>query len=124
MRSEREDERKVRFRSEPNRNMAAIREALVKLRTEVERFSANGWIPYDAWQGCDEMIGNALSAPARNCDVLSADQCKKIFKKEMGIYLPQEATDRDREIARCTAYGVIDALFAPSTETEGVSDGK
>lgn len=73
----------------------------------------------------------ALSAPPRNCDRLSAEQCKEIFKMEMGIYLPQEATDRDRDIARCTAYGVIDALFAPSdapfapsTERKGEGDGR
>lgn len=56
----------------------------------------------------------------RNCDRLSADQCKKMFEHEMGIYFPKEATDRDREIARCTAYGVIDALYA---ERKGESDG-
>ena len=65
----------------------------------------------------------ALAAPPRNCDRLSADQCKRIFKSEMEIYLPQEATDRDRDIARCTAYGVIDALFAQYTEQKGETDG-
>lgn len=49
-------------------NGAAMREALEKLRAEIGRFYANEWIPYDAWQGCDEIISNALSAPPRNCD--------------------------------------------------------
>lgn len=61
----------------------------------------------------------ALAAPHRNCDRFSAAQLKEMFENEMVVYLTKEATDRDREIARVTANGVIDALFAPSTERKG-----
>jgi hypothetical protein len=71
-----------------------------------------------------EKARKALSVPARNCDMLSAEQCKEIFKMEMGIYLTQEATDRDRDISLCTAYGVIDTLFATYTERKGEGDGR
>lgn len=95
-------------------NVKAMREALEK----IQRLATSD-------RPADEVeIANicraALSAPPRNCDRLSADQCKKMFEHEMGIYFPKEATDRDREIARCTAYGVIDALYA---ERKGESDG-
>lgn len=64
----------------------------------------------------------ALSKPPRNCDVLSADKCKQIFKSEMEVYLPQEVTENDREIVQRTGYGVIDALFAPYTKQKGEND--
>ena len=61
----------------------------------------------------------ALAAPPRNCDLLSAEECKRIFAAEMDVYLPPEATDNDRTIATIVANSVIDTLFAPATEKEG-----
>lgn len=49
-------------------NMAAMHEALVKLRAEIGLFYDKGLISYNAWQGCDHMISHALFGPARNCD--------------------------------------------------------
>lgn len=70
-----------------------------------------------------DAIDREKRKPVRNCDRLSADKCKQILKREMEVYLPQEATDNDRKIAQLTAYGVIDALFAPYTEHKGETDG-
>ena len=53
-------------------NQMKMREALVKLRAEIELFYNNEWIPYDAWQGCDDVISHALSVPPRQCDVGTA----------------------------------------------------
>lgn len=56
-------------------NTKTLREALEKLCAEIVRFYSNEWIPYDAWQCCDEIISNALSTPPCNCDVgTAADQ--------------------------------------------------
>ena len=68
-------------RQKPVGNAAAMREALERLRTEIERFYNNEWIPYDAWQGCDDVISHALSAPARNCDVGTAEEQYKRYEK-------------------------------------------
>lgn len=50
-------------------NQNEMRDALLKLRAEIGRFYNNEWIPYDAWQECDDVISHALSEPPRNCDV-------------------------------------------------------
>ena len=107
-------------------NYAKLREALIKVKEWMEHriatngFEASATIP----TVLEDVVLPALSAPYRNCDRLSADQCKQMFKSEMEVYLPQEITDNYREVARLTAYGVIDALFAPYTEEQkGDNDG-
>ena len=60
-------------------NQMKMREALVKLRAEIELFYNNEWIPYDAWQGCDDVISHALSAPARQCDVGTPEEQNRRF---------------------------------------------
>lgn len=118
-------------------NNKAMREALIETQSAIARcMDILNKIPDTCGYGgllddvADELcalrewyLKDSIAEPVRNCDVLSADQCKKIFEREMGIYLPQEATDRDRDIARCTAYGVIDALFSPFTGWKGDGDG-
>lgn len=113
-------------------NAAALREALKKLDDEMTFCERNvelgiGFALEGLREHCRivrQIINTARSTPPRNCDRLSAEQCKEMFEHEMGIYMTKEATDRDRDIVRRTAYGVIDALFAQSTERKGESDGK
>lgn len=99
----------------PTGNAAALREAVDYLCERLAELDAT-FDPSEV-----DCLRAALSAPPKNCDRLSADQCKKMFEYEMGIYFPKEATDRDRDIARIVANGVIDALY---TERKGESDGK
>ena len=61
-------------------NQQKMREALSKLREEIGLFYNNEWIPYDAWQGCDDMISHALSAPARQCDVGTEEEQEVRFE--------------------------------------------
>ena len=90
---------------------AKLREAALAIRADIlKRRSENCWYATDS--DILEKIDAALAAPPRNCDKLSAEECKRIFAKEMTIYLPPEATDKDRTIATLTANGVIDALYA------------
>ena len=100
-------------------NSAAMRDALLKVK---ELF--DGRIMFQqAIREAHEAVNAALATPPRNCDRLSADKCKQILKMEMDVYIPQEVTENDREIAQRTAYGVIDALFAPYTEQKGETNG-
>ena len=62
-------------------NVQKMREALEKLNAEIGRFYNNGWIPYDAWQGCDDMISRTLSLPLKNCDVGTADEQAQRYDK-------------------------------------------
>ena len=112
-----------------NETVDKMREALEKADAALSLISKSSWF-VDA--NFAETIGvieagkaiqAALSTPPRNCDRLSADKCKQILKMEMDVYIPQEVTENDREIAQRTAYGVIDALFAPYTEQKGETDG-
>ena len=110
-------------------NASKMREALNRADAVLRLISKSAWF-IDANFAVTKAVieaGNAieaaLAAPPRNCDRLSADKCKQILKMEMDVYIPQEATDNDREIAQRTAYGVIDALFAPYTEQKGETDG-
>ena len=91
---------------------AALREAL----EEIEKILNSWYCPDNSTAAKVVALRNkcrtALAKPPRNCDKLSAEECKRIFAKEMNIYLPPEATDNDRTIATLTANGVIDALYA------------
>lgn len=112
-----EEEIELLKASKPSGNAAEMREALVRVKRLFD--GRLMWQP--DIRKAHEAVNAALSSPPRNCDRLSADQCKKMFEHEMGIHLPKEATDRDRDIVRLTAYGVIDALYA---ERKGEGDGK
>jgi len=101
-------------------NAAAMREALLVIKNVAEiemrrhvAMSETDDTSIRAWSNLFvSLASQALSAPNRNCDVLSADQCKDMWECEMRIYMPKEATDIDRHNARIVAYGVIDALFS------------
>ena len=106
-------------------NVAKMREALKRADAALSLISKSAWF-IDANFAVTKAVieaGNAIEAalatPPRNCDRLSADKCKQVLKTEMEVYIPQEVTYNDREIAQRTAYGVIDALFAPYTEQKG-----
>ena len=62
-------------------NQQKMRVALLKLRAEIGRFHNNEWIPYDDWEECDDVISHALSAPARQCDVGTADEQDARFSR-------------------------------------------
>ena len=110
-------------------DVKAMREALKKADAVLRLISKSAWfidanftVTKAVIDACNE-IEAALAEPPRNCDRLSADKCKQILKMEMEVYIPQEVTDNDREIAQRTAYGVIDALFAPYTDQKGEPNG-
>ena len=60
-------------------DMVEMRGVLEKLRAEIGLFYNNEWIPYDVWQGCDDMISHALAKPPRNCDVGTVEEQKERF---------------------------------------------
>ena len=62
-------------------NAAALSEALEKLQAEIGLYYKNEWIPYDSWEGSYDLIDAALSAPPRQCDVGSADEQLKRWRK-------------------------------------------
>lgn len=114
-------------------NNKAMRDALVDLKSEAETTLEYRDYPiagdpsdrgYCKVVDADYIIGKcdeALAKPPRVCDVMSAEECKRIFAKEITINLPPEATDNDRTIATLTANGVIDTLYA--TAQAGGYDG-
>ena len=107
-------------------NRAALREALKKCflyiacaeSVGIGTITLNDKVKLDP-KKIIKSAKEALAAPPRNCDLLSAEECKRIFAAEMDVYLPPEATDNDRTIATIVANSVIDTLFAPATEKEG-----
>ena len=69
-------------------NQMKMREALLKLRSEIGRFCYNDWIPYDVWQECDDVISHALSSPPRNCDVGTVEEQTKRMRNNCNKYKP------------------------------------
>ena len=102
-------------------NSAKLREALGELAANIEmRSSTFGLnVMVDTKTFIDAKA--ALAAPARNCDVHTADELKGIFNSELVSELPI-ANEHEKNLVTITAMGVIDALFA--TAKEGGNDGK
>lgn len=104
-------------RHKPSGNAGAMREALERLRTEIERFYNNKWIPYDAWQGCDDVISHALSASARNCDrFTSIEEARTAYCSECGRMI--SIWDGNE------SWLFEEWLFATAAERKGECNGK
>lgn len=104
--------------SEKDYNSAKLCEALATIRKRLVAAyeSEAAFMRYSPNKPLVDLIDSALADPPRNCDRLSAEECKRIFAAEMDVYLPPEATDNDRTIATIVVNSVIDTLYAPVQE--------
>lgn len=96
-------------------NAAAMREALVTILAEVERFYTNDWIPYYAWETCDGLVKRALSAPARNCDFYDN-------KTDAETRFVEETGENDMAQHYWKMFAIW--LLAPAADRQGENDGR
>lgn len=101
-------------------NVKAMRDALLNIQEYAAAMDVDDGNVLAILDACRD----ALAAPARNCDAMSAEECKRIFEEEMLLHLTSEATEEDKNLILTTAKSVIDDLLAPAAERKGEGDGR
>ena len=91
--------------TKPSGNAAAIRKALLEIETVAGEAVENGTMELPQYSKIVDIAESALSAPARNCDVGTAEE-----QEERYLKLKREHVDR---MARCPAVG--ESFFFPDS---------
>jgi len=98
-------------------DMAKLREALKAAKQYLDGYTVN-------ILELRRMVDEALSAPARNCDVFTPEVLLNEFINDMPEEVEKITTEHERGLIFLAAKGVIDTLFATHKHEEEVGDKK